>query len=183
MYNKDVIKKGYARVAYIYPPNTDHLSELKDAQSFAESQNLGIWSLSGYVTADGYSLTKSCDFAKRNGYSTRGCGTTTVTTTTKPKPKPHITTTVSTSVAGSSLNRSPGQYASVTVKTKPGAQGAIEVDYNSGPSTAQGLYPKTADSNGNISWTWKVGTRTAPGTYPVIITVNGSTITKTLTVY
>jgi hypothetical protein len=89
----------------------------------------------------------------------------------------------SITVTDSSLNVNHGQYASVTIKTAPGAEGSIEVDYNSGPSTAAGLYPQTVDGSGNITWTWKVGTRTAPGTYPVIMTVNGSTITETLTVH
>jgi hypothetical protein len=92
-------------------------------------------------------------------------------------------TTDSVTVTGSTLNVNHGQYASVTINTSPGAEGTIEVDYNSGPSTAAGLYPQTADSSGSITWTWKVGTRTAPGTYPVIITINGTTTTETLTVH
>lgn len=195
MYNKDVVERGLARVAYIIPPNTDHLSELQAAQSDAQSKKAGIWSLAGYVTSDGYNLTTSCNYARNNGYSTRGCGAVPTKTTTSSseatKPSSSQTSTitatrsnssVSTSVSGSSLDCSPGDYASVSVKTKPGVTGTIEVIYNSGPSKAAGLVPETADSSGNITWTWKVGTRTAPGTYPVIITVNGSTITKTLTV-
>jgi micrococcal nuclease len=194
MYNIDVVKKGLAMVAYIYPPNTDHLSNLQIAQSYAKSQNLGIWIISGYVSSDGYSLTKSCDYAKRNGYSTRGCETNTTKSTTTIKPSSANssttsqssntkTTSVPTSVSGSTLDVNHGQNASVTIKTKPGVQGTIEVDYNSGPSTAAGLVLKTADANGIITWTWKVGTRTAPGVYPVIITVDGSTITDSLTVH
>lgn len=195
MYNKDVVKKGLARVAYIIPPNTDHLSDLQAAQNYAESNKLGIWSLAGYVTSNGYNLTESCAYAKSNGYSTKGCGSTTTKTTTSTHvvSKPSSSTTnsststraganVTTSVAGSSLNVSHGDYASVSIKTKPGATGTIEVDYNSGPSKAAGLVTETADSSGNITWTWKVGTRTALGSYPVIITVSGTTITKTLTV-
>ena len=49
MYNKDVLKNGLARVAYIYPPNTQHLSDLKAAQKYAQDHKLGIWSMSGYV--------------------------------------------------------------------------------------------------------------------------------------
>lgn len=183
MYNKDVVQKGLARVAYIYPPNTDHLSELQSAQNNAKSKKLGIWSISNYASSNGYSLSISCSYAEKNGYSTRGCGTTSKSshksTATSHK---STSTSVSTAVSGSSLKVSPGQYASVSIKTKPGASGTIEVIYNSGPSKAAGLYPQTADGNGNITWTWKVGTRTAPGTYPVTITVNGSTITKYLSV-
>ncbi|WP_174845444.1 DUF4236 domain-containing protein [Sporolactobacillus shoreae] len=90
------------------------------------------------------------------------------------KPAPSL------AVTGGSLNVSPGQMTSVSVNTKPGAQGTIQVIYNSGPSTAAGLIPKSADSSGNITWVWKVGTRTAPGDYPVNITVGEKSITQTL---
>jgi micrococcal nuclease len=172
MYNKDVIKKGYARVAYIYKPNTDHLSDLQSAESYAKSKKLGIWSISGYVTSSGYSLTKSCSYAKSNGYSTAGCGTT-GTTSSKG----------STTTSSKGLTVKHGEEASVTVKTKPGARGTIEVDYSSGPSKAAGLGSKTADKNGNITWSWRVGTNTKLGNYPVIIKANGTTIKKTLTVH
>jgi hypothetical protein len=86
-------------------------------------------------------------------------------------------------VSSSSLNVRDGQYASVTVKTKPYATGTIEVIYKSGPSKAKGLVPEKANASGYITWTWKVGTNTTPGTYPVIIHVNGSTITKYVTVH
>ncbi|MCM3571469.1 DNA/RNA non-specific endonuclease [Neobacillus mesonae] len=86
------------------------------------------------------------------------------------------------SISASTLTVNPGDKSTVTVKTKPNVQGTIEVDYASGPSHAEGLEPKTSDSNGNISWTWEVGTRTKPGTYDVIINVNGQTIKKQLIV-
>jgi micrococcal nuclease len=194
MYNVDVVKKGYARVAYIYPPNTDHLSQLEAAQSYAKSHHLGIWSLSGYVTSEGYNLSVACTWAADHGYSTHGCSgqapshssesthhssgsssTTTHTSTT--------TTSSHPSVVSSNLNVSPGDYASVTVKATPGARGTIEVDYESGPSHAQGLDPKNADASGEITWTWKVGTRTHAGDWPVIITIGGQTIKLTLHVH
>ena len=39
---------------------------------------------------------------------------------------------------------------------------SITVYYKSGPSEAQGLYPKRP-VHGRVSWTWLVGTRTTPG--------------------
>jgi hypothetical protein len=36
-------------------------------------------------------------------------------------------------------------------------------------SSAQGLIPKAADADGNVTWTWRVGTRTTPGEWPIII--------------
>ena len=64
---------------------------------------------------------------------------------------------------------SPGEYAYISMQGEPNTDYSITVIYNSGPSTAAGLYTKTSDSNGNVSWEWKVGTRTASGTYPIII--------------
>ncbi|WP_332238925.1 DUF4236 domain-containing protein [Sporolactobacillus sp. KGMB 08714] len=90
----------------------------------------------------------------------------------KPAPTPAVT--------GSGLNVSPGQIASVSAKGSPNAPASIQVIYSSGPSTAAGLVSKTTDGSGNVSWTWKVGTRTKPGDYPVNITIGGKTITQTL---
>ena len=63
-----------------------------------------------------------------------------------------------------------GSNATVQVKTDPNTSCSIEVDYKSGPSTAAGLIPKTSDSAGNVSWTWKVGANTTPGSWPITIT-------------
>ena len=65
---------------------------------------------------------------------------------------------------------SPNQYATASVKTVPGASCTIVVEYKSGPSSAAGLGPRTADSSGVASWTWKVGGRTTPGSWPVTVT-------------
>jgi hypothetical protein len=62
-----------------------------------------------------------------------------------------------------------GCTASVSIKTDAGAMCDIDVKYNSGSSTAAGLSPKTANSSGNVTWSWRVGSRTASGTYPIFI--------------
>ena len=59
-----------------------------------------------------------------------------------------------------------GSYATLTVNVSRTATCSIEVDYKSGPSHAQGLYPKRGT---RISWTWKVGTRTTPGRWPITV--------------
>ncbi len=64
----------------------------------------------------------------------------------------------------------PGANATIIVKTAPAAACSIAVFYKSGTSRAQGLVPKTADAQGNASWTWRVGTRTTPGTWPILVT-------------
>jgi hypothetical protein len=62
---------------------------------------------------------------------------------------------------------SPGNEATITVYTAPNAKCRITVLYKSGPSKAQGLVPKSADSQGRVSWTWRVGMKTVPGTWPI----------------
>lgn len=90
------------------------------------------------------------------------------------------TSTPGLTVVSSTLNVSPGSMASIKVKTKPGAQGQITVEYSSGASKSKSLYPKTADSQGYITWTWKVGSTTKAGDWPVTITADGKTIQLTL---
>ena len=38
------------------------------------------------------------------------------------------------------------------------------------PREAAGLYPKNADQEGTVSWTWKVDTRTTPGRWRIVVT-------------
>lgn len=177
LYNADVVKKGLAQVAYIY-------ALLRKKQHYAKNHDLGIWSISNYVTPDGYNLAIACHWADRHGLSDRGCPAS-----GSPESEHHSnggsstghsSKTASIEVVSSNLDVSPGQYASVTIKTSPGATGSIEVDYKSGPSSADGLETKTAGRSGRITWQWMVGTRTTPGKWPVKITVGGQTVTKFL---
>ena len=65
---------------------------------------------------------------------------------------------------------SAGAEATITVHSAPGARCLIAVRDKSGPSRAAGLVPKTANSRGQVSWTWRVGTRTTPGRWPIFVT-------------
>jgi len=67
---------------------------------------------------------------------------------------------------------SAGAYASLTAKSVPNAACSITVYYKSGASEASGLGPQTADANGMVSWSWKVGNRTTPGTWRIVVTCN-----------
>lgn len=49
-----LLEEGLARVAYIYEPNTTHLSSFKKAAEKAESAGLGVWSIENYVTNRGF---------------------------------------------------------------------------------------------------------------------------------
>ncbi|MBA7653174.1 hypothetical protein ES703_61017 [subsurface metagenome] len=80
-----------------------------------------------------------------------------------------------------------GYTATLQALTVPEAYCTITVYYKSGPSSASGLYGKTADSQGNVSWSWKVGTRTTPGSWRIVVTasLDDETISQTtyFTVY
>jgi len=77
---------------------------------------------------------------------------------------------------------SPGGTGQVNVATAPNAACTIVVTYKSGPSTAQGLIPKTADGNGNVSWTWNIGTNTTAGTWPIDVRCGAATAHATFVV-
>jgi len=100
------------------------------------------------------------------------------TPTTNPAPSKPIGVTITSITSPVSRNAN----ARVSAQTAPGAQCSVTVIYKSGPSEAQGLYPKTADSQGNVSWTWKVGGNTTRGSWPVHITCNGASASTSFTV-
>jgi hypothetical protein len=61
---------------------------------------------------------------------------------------------------------SPGADATLVARVVPARRCTITVYYMSGPSHAQGLYPKRP-VNGRVSWTWMVGTNTTAGRWPI----------------
>jgi len=74
------------------------------------------------------------------------------------------------------------QNATVSIKAMPNTLYTIVVLYKSGPSKAQGLDPKWSNSQGIVSWTWKIGGKTTPGTYSIIIEGGGAKIEKSFTI-
>jgi 5-hydroxyisourate hydrolase-like protein (transthyretin family) len=70
-----------------------------------------------------------------------------------------------------------GNTASVTIQGEPGVKYSISVYYSTTVSTAKGLTAKTADKDGIVKWSWKVGTRTKPGTYKIVISGNQEKLT------
>jgi len=63
-----------------------------------------------------------------------------------------------------------GGDVTVSIKGLPNTTYDIDVMYSSGESKASGLEDKTSDSEGNVSWTFKVSSNVKPGTYEVKIT-------------
>jgi hypothetical protein len=98
-----------------------------------------------------------------------------------PKPTPKPTLTVTFTSLTSPVAR--GSLATAKVNTKPGAYCTIVVMYKSGPSTAAGLGPHTANASGLASWTWKVGTRTTVGSWPVTVSCSAQGLKKSVTKY
>jgi micrococcal nuclease len=183
LYNEDVVRAGLARVAYVSPPNTKYLARLEADQTYAKAHHLGIWTIPGYVTDEGYNLAvvrKSGPVSASKSVS----ASTSQSSAAKSGSKVSSISSGNTLVVVSShLTVARRHQASVTIRTKPGATGTIEVDYKSGPSHAKGLGPKQADSRGYITWTWTVGSNTTPGKWPVRISAAGRSITLYLTVY
>ena len=62
-----------------------------------------------------------------------------------------------------------GNDVTVSIKGLPNTNYDIDVIYSSGPSKASGLEDKISDSEGNVSWTFKVSSNVKPGTYEVKI--------------
>jgi hypothetical protein len=92
------------------------------------------------------------------------------------------TPTASTSVATVRLVSvtspiSHGSYATLVARVSRPARCSITVYYKSGPSGAQGLYPKRALRR--VSWTWKVGTRTTPGRWPIVVSCGSAGTLRT----
>lgn len=75
-----------------------------------------------------------------------------------------------------------GNDATLIASTVPAAICSITVYYNSGPSSAAGLAERTANVEGQVSWTWRVGTRTAPGKYRIDVsaTLGGEVVAESV---
>lgn len=83
-----------------------------------------------------------------------------------------------TQVVSITTPRAPGQTASVSVRTSPGAICSIMYTTPSGTiSISRDLAGKTADGAGNVSWSWTIGSNTNPGTGSVRVTCGGQTAT------
>jgi micrococcal nuclease len=54
MFNEMLLEKGFARVAYVYPPNTKYVNEFRKIQEKPQQSGIGIWSIKNYVQNDGF---------------------------------------------------------------------------------------------------------------------------------
>lgn len=54
IFNEMLLEQGLARVAYIYPPNIKYVDQFRDVQKAAQKAGVGIWSIDGYVSSNGF---------------------------------------------------------------------------------------------------------------------------------
>lgn len=51
---QQLLQSGFARVAYVFPPNTRYVDEFEKAEQTAKSTGIGIWEYSNYSTERGF---------------------------------------------------------------------------------------------------------------------------------
>jgi hypothetical protein len=64
---------------------------------------------------------------------------------------------------------SPTEYVTLVIQVAPDAVCDPGVIYKTGESEVRGLGPKTAGSDGGLSWIWKCGSQTTPRIYRVYV--------------
>lgn len=64
---------------------------------------------------------------------------------------------------------SPGENATMTVRTNTMANCTIKVEYNNKPAVDSGLVPKKSDEYGMVTWGWTVPAGTPLGKWPVTV--------------
>lgn len=75
-----------------------------------------------------------------------------------------------------------GKSATITIQGKANTNYSIQVKYKSGVSSASGLEDKISDSDGKVSWTWKVSSNVTPGTYEIIVSSESCSKTISYTI-
>jgi len=74
------------------------------------------------------------------------------------------------------------QTAKISIKGVPNTEYSISVYYSTSESSAAGLEDKISDTNGNVSWEWKIGGKTSSGDYRIVISGDGESSTFYFTV-
>ena len=59
--------------------------------------------------------------------------------------------------------------ASLDAVGKPNTTYSITVIYATATSEAQGLGPRAANADGQVSWSWKIGASVKPGSYKIVL--------------
>ena len=76
-----------------------------------------------------------------------------------------------------------GDSAYITVKGSPNTEYICKVKYSSGYSSAKGLGKAISDSEGYVTWSWKIGSKTSTDFKPEItVSGDGQTVKTTISV-
>lgn len=175
--NETIVQEGYALV-YTYPPNVKYVSRFAAAQTRARESKRGLWNS---ATSDDETKTApSTSSSSSSGGSadSKTPGSSSASPSGESSVQPASELIITTHPGTVRRNGT----ARVAVQTAAGVSCSIVVTYKSGPSSASGLSSKTTDSQGNASWSWRVGSNTTPGTWPVSITCGGQTVETSVTV-
>lgn len=140
MVNRTLLKEGYAQIA-TFPPNVKYVAEFMELERVARENNMGLWNKNINTEIEEH----------------------------KEEIKPEVKPEQPQKNINDSLVAYPGEDTRLTMIGTPGVQYNISVYYSSGASKAKGLEPKTADENGSVSWTWKVGSSTKLGQYKIVV--------------
>ncbi|MGO4499632.1 thermonuclease family protein [Paenibacillus sp. 2RAB27] len=123
MFNELLLEYGYARVAYIYPPNVKYVDQFREIQKKAQQKALNIWSVENYAQEDGYHEGVVKGSATPSAKST---------TTAAPKPvttsQPSTTTTSKPSVIYNSCKEANAAGAYKIKKGEPGYSAKLDGD-------------------------------------------------------
>jgi endonuclease YncB( thermonuclease family) len=151
--NYELVRQGFA-LASTYPPDVACAETFVNAQHQAAVEGVGLWKATPIPTVTPIVVVQPT--------AGNGAGELRIISLTSPI--------------------DPGATAILIAKTTPGARCMITVYHKSGPSTAQGLEPKIAGTNGIVSWTWIVGARTTPGEWRIEVTatISGQTYTQSI---
>lgn len=80
-----------------------------------------------------------------------------------------------------------GGKATLSARTAPGAWCEITVYYDSGPITSMygALSPRKADNDGNVSWTWTVGSDVPTGSWLIVVKadLNGKSVARNTSLF
>lgn len=71
---KTLLEEGYARVAYIYDPPYVYLDEFRAAETRAKNGKKRIWSISGYVTDNGFSKCETGGSSNKSNNNSSSSG-------------------------------------------------------------------------------------------------------------
>lgn len=170
-------------LAICFFPSTDIPKENNSKDDHSTSTTMSITSTTTIVSTTTTSTTNTSTtgkFITTTSIPTTAAISTTdrfITTTSRP-----TTGKQGISILQEPNTVNPNELTTVSIKGAPNTKYTISVYYSSGASKADGLEDKTSDSNGNVSWTWKVGGKTKAGTYRIVIKGGGQETTLYFTV-